>query len=137
MKPLLALAVLVAHSAFAAQPTPPDLAVSWTDSRKEVSGVAGETVEIYYGISNVGGRDAFAVISSISTPLGSIEPARIQPGPAAGKSLKPRKLSLALAVGMSEVCVGVKLQNVSLDDPPDPNLKNNRTCRPVAVRESK
>lgn len=135
MKPHIVLAFLVARSAFAAQPTPPDLAVSWTDSGGAVSGAAGETVEIGHVIRNLGGRDAFAVISRAGTTLGPIPRARIQPGPAAGKRLK-RNLSLALAVGMSELCVEVSLQNVSLDDPPDPNLKNNRVCRRVAVQES-
>lgn len=141
MKSPIVLALLVAGSGFAAQRTPPDLAVVWTDSgkpaSKPVSGVAGETVDIFYDISNVGGRDAFAFVTRVVTTLGKIRPARIQPGPAAGKSMPKFKLPLALAIGMSEVCVDVSLQNVSLEDAPDPNLKNNRACRPVAVRESK
>ena len=136
MKSYVVLALLVAHSAFAAHPTPPDLAVVWSKSSAVVSGAAGETIEIGYVIRNLGGRDAFAVISRVSTTLGPIPRARIQPGPEAGKSVE-RVLSLPLAVGMSELCIEVILQNVSLDDPSDPNLKNNRACRPVAVREPK
>ena len=136
MTAFLVLVCLAAQPASAAPPrTPPDLEITWVDDGHSLAGKSGETLQIRYRISNLGGTDAFAVIARASTTLGPISPARIQPGPAAGKRFE-RSFGLALADGMKELCVDVQLQNVALDDPPDPNLRNNRACRHVAVRDS-
>ncbi|HXI13013.1 MAG TPA: hypothetical protein VNM92_10240 [Thermoanaerobaculia bacterium] len=135
MKLQLAIAFLFAGTAYPGGSSPPDLAISWVQPGT-LTGTAGETAQIRYLIRNVGGTDAFAVISRIGTTLGPIAPARTQPGPEAGKSLE-RKLALALAVGMRELCIDVTLQNIAIDDSPDPNPKNNRACRPVVVQEPK
>ena len=117
----------------AAPPPPPDLRVAWTDGGKDLEGDAGVTVPIAYTIQNVGGRDAFAVVVRLTTALGPVAPIRLQPGPAAGGVL-PRSQTVSLAVGMRELCVDVALQNVALEDPPDPNLTDNRICRGVKVK---
>jgi hypothetical protein len=57
----------------------------------------------------------------------------VQPGPAAGKALT-NHFNLPLAEGMREVCVDVHLQNVSAEDPPDPNPADNRICRAVQIK---
>jgi hypothetical protein len=120
----------------ATTPPPPDLRVAWSDGGKDLEGDAGATVPIGYVIRNVGGRDAFAVVIRITTALGPVAPVRLQPGPNAGASVE-RQGSVSLAVGMRELCVDVTLQNVALEDPPDPNLADNRVCRAVRVREKK
>ena len=135
MTALLVLVCFATQPAAAPPRTPPDLEIAWVDDGKTIVGNGGDTVQIRYRISNLGGTDAFAVIARASTTLGPIAPARIQPGPAAGKRFE-RSFSVALADGMKELCIDVQLQNVALEDPPDPNLRNNRACRHVAVRDS-
>jgi hypothetical protein len=44
-----------------------------------------------------------------------------------------QRLDLPLAVGMREVCVEARLQNLAEDDPPDPEPANNRRCRRLDV----
>lgn len=126
----------VAFAVTADSPPPPaDLRVAWTDKGEPLAGEAGQTVPVQYVIRNLGGQNAFAVIVKIRTVLGPVGPAvRVQPGPDAGKALT-NEFRLALADGMRELCIDVQLQNLSAEDPPDPNLKDNRVCRPVRVGE--
>jgi hypothetical protein len=134
------IALLVAAALLAgAAPPPPDLLLEWiegqrpTTSAPPVAGRAGEVVHLDYQVRNIGGRDAFAMLLSAHTALGRVAPPRrVQPGPARGHAL-PQRLDLPLAVGMREVCVEARLQNLSADDPPDPEPRNNRRCRRVEV----
>lgn len=128
--------LVIALLTVAAAPPPPDLRVAWSDGAKELEGEAGITVPIGYAIRNVGGRDAFAVVVRVFTALGPVAPIRLQPGPAAGAALE-RQGTVSLAIGMRELCIDVTLQNVNIEDPPDPNLADNRICRVVKVREKK
>jgi hypothetical protein len=136
----LAIVALAAAAALYADadktpPAPADLRVLWTDDGRPVTGIAGSSIEIGYVLRNQGGRDAFAVVLRALTALGpATPPTRLQPGPAAGKQFQ-RVLRLALAPGMRELCVEATLQNLSLEDPVDPNPADNRACRSVAVRE--
>jgi hypothetical protein len=55
--------------------------------------------------------------------------------PASETSPPDLEMSWAHAGGPVSGTAGQTVRiRVSLDDPPDPNLENNRTCRPVAVR---
>jgi len=123
----------------AAEAPPPDLYLEWIVGGRAVSdgppleGFAGQTVVLDYRIGNAGGRDAFAVIISAHTALGRVAPPnRVQPGPKAGARLD-RTLTVALAEGMRELCLEIQLQNLSAEDPGDPEPKNNRRCRRVEV----
>ncbi len=131
-----AISILVALTSgflLGGEPAPADLRVTWTDRGEPLAGPAGSTREIPYLIRNVGGREAFAVVVRIRTALGSVgPPARVQPGPDAGKTLA-QHFGLALARGIREVCIDVQLQNVSAEDPPDPNPSDNRVCRVIQV----
>jgi hypothetical protein len=113
---------------------PADLRLQWmTLPATPLRGAAGETVEIRYSLRNVGGTAAFAAIVKAQTSLGALgQPVRVQPGPGAGASVD-RKLSVALANGMRELCLDALLQQKSETDPPDPNLKDNRICRTVEI----
>lgn len=117
--------------------TPPDLRLEWLDPAEAIEGTAGETVELRYQLRNIGGRDAFAVVVRAHTSLGEPRrPERLQPGPKAGEKAD-RKLPLALAVGMREICIDVTLQNLSAEEPGDANVKDNRICRPIRVTPAK
>ena len=132
----VALTVAALLVLIAAAPPPADLRVLWSDKGGDLEGDAGATVPIAYTIRNVGGRDAFSVVIRTTTALGPAAPVRLQPGPAAGATFE-RTGAISLALGMRELCIDVTLQNVSVEDPPDPNLNDNRICRGVKVREKK
>lgn len=134
MRTVLASAALLLL--VSAAPPPADLRLAWSDNGADLEGDAGATVPIGYTIRNVGGRDAFAVVIRMTTALGPVAPMRLQPGPAAGATFE-RTGAVSLAVGMRQLCIDATLQNVSLEDPPDPNLNDNRICRGVRVKEKK
>jgi hypothetical protein len=129
------VALLIAAPLFAAAPAPADLRLQWGGKEKssEVRGRAGTTVEVPYEISNVGGSPAFAVVVTARTTVGPVgAPARIQPGPPSGGTVS-RRASFALVRGMRELCIDAVLQQRAGTEPPDPDLANNRICRPIAV----
>lgn len=131
------LAAFAVASVVAADSPPPpaDLRVTWADRGEPLAGAAGQTVDVPYLIRNLGGRDAFAVIVRVRTGLGPVGPAaRVQPGPDAGKALT-HQFALVFGQGMREVCVDVQLQNLAAEDPPDPNLADNRVCRAIQVKK--
>jgi hypothetical protein len=111
----------------------PDLRLRWKEPSVPIHGRTGTKVDLAYELTNIGASGAFAVIVKAQTSLGPIgAPARIQPGPDAGATLQ-RKVSFVLARGMREICVDAVLQLRSGSDPPEPNLANNRVCRPLTV----
>jgi hypothetical protein len=111
----------------------PDLLLRWTTPGGPVRGVAGTAVELHYELTNAGGDPAFAVIVRAQTTIGEIgQPARLQPGPAAGAAIR-RKVAFSLVRGMREICVDAVLQNRGGEDPPETNIANNRVCRAITV----
>jgi hypothetical protein len=133
MKRTPLLLLVLAAMPIRAGDAPADLRLQWVGPPAAVRGPAGSTMELRFQIRNVGGKDAFATIVKAHTTLGPLNaPARVQPGPRAG-ALVERKLAVALADGMREICVEASLQNRSDGDPPDPNPVDNRICRPVNV----
>lgn len=115
---------------------PADLRLEWPDGRREreaLRGRAGETVGLDYVVRNVGGRDAFAAIVSSHTALGRLRPdERLNPGPEAGRQVE-RQLRVALADGMRELCLQVRLQTLEAGEPADPNRDDNRLCCAVEI----
>lgn len=121
-------------AALAASTPPADLRLEWAGAEAPIAGRAGETVRLRFRLRNVGGDGAFAAVLAAATALGPQgAPERIQPGPGAGESLA-RSLRLPLAEGMRELCIDAALQRPRPEDPGDPNLGDNRICRPVRVR---
>lgn len=140
---LAAGAVAPARAAAAGAGSPPDLRLEWlvggapaTSGAPPVRAREGETVEIPYRLRNVGGADAFAAVLEARTALGPAgRPVRLQPGPAAGAAAD-RTLRLAVAAGMRELCIDVRLQTLEPDQPGDPNGHDNRICRPVEATKA-
>lgn len=118
------------------EPAPADLRLEWpggTREREPLRGRAGESVRVPYVVRNVGGRDAFAAILTSHTALGRLHPdERVRPGPAAGRHLD-RQVRMALAEGMRELCLEVRLQTLRADDPPESNREDNRLCCPIEI----
>jgi hypothetical protein len=122
--------------------SPPDLRLEWigeggapTREAPPLRGEAAETVTIVYQVRNVGGSDAFAAVLTARTALGVLGPdRRLQPGPRAAEATT-RELTVALAVGMHELCLAARLQNLHLDDPDDPRPEDNRLCRRIEITE--
>ena len=114
----------------------PDLLLRWMAPAGPVRGVAGTAVELHYELTNAGGGVAFAVIVRAQTTVGEIgQPARLQPGPAAGAAIR-RKVAFSLVRGMREICVDAVLQNRGGEDPPETNVANNRVCRAITVESA-
>ena len=139
---VLALAVPSPARASEAGATPPDLRLEWViDGRRvrtpdAVRGTAGEVLQFEYVLLNVGGAPAFAAVLSATTTLGPLPAShRLQPGPQPGQSVR-RSLRLALATGMRQVCVQVRLQTARAADPGDPSPEDNLLCREVIVTDS-
>lgn len=135
----LLIALGITLSAIAQSGAPADLYLEWIVEGRGVSegpaieGDGGTTIRVEYRVRNVGGRDAFAVVASAHTALGRVgPPRRFEPGPRAGRGLAGT-LTFALAEGMRELCLEVRLQNLEADEPEDPEPSNNRRCRPVRV----
>ncbi|MCH9647904.1 MAG: hypothetical protein K0U98_06670 [Deltaproteobacteria bacterium] len=135
-----------------ASPSVADLRLEWAEGRGgegpsgslggsspqggEIHGTEGEAVSVAYRLRNIGGSNAFAAVVESWTALGREgRPLRLQPGPAAGE-IQKRHLELALASGMRELCVEVRLQTLEAGSPGDPNPKDNRICRRVIVQPS-
>lgn len=135
---LTALCLGPAGVGLAAEARPPDLRLEWAPggpaaSAEPLRGRPGETVRVDYRLRNVGGSDAFVAVVEARTALGPVGgPQRLQPGPAAGATIE-RRLSLALATGMRELCVDARLQTVEPEEPGDPNQRDNRICREVEI----
>ena len=126
---------------WAAETRAADLRLEWLVKGRAVrtipavQGKAGETVQLEYRLRNVGGRDAFAAMIEVRTALGRLgRSIRLQPGPKAGQGFD-RSIDVPLATGMSELCVDVRLQNLQLQDPNDPNVEDNRICVRIRVRD--
>ena len=129
----IALLTSAAVSLTAAADTPPDLRLRWSTAGTSVGGTAGSSAALEYELANVGGSGAFAVVLNAHTTVGRVgPPERLQPGPAAGATVK-RKVSFALVRGMREICVDATLQTRGERDPLEANLENNRICRAVIV----
>lgn len=148
--PTLASAPLVTPSLASpspVSPSPADLRLEWARGKgaegsgssfraSDIEGAEGETVSVAYRLRNIGGSNAFAAVIESWTALGREgRPLRLQPGPVAGE-IQERHLELALASGMRELCLEVRLQNLEAGSPGDPNPKNNRICRRVIVQRS-
>lgn len=120
------------------EPAPADLRLEWPGGARErepLKGRPGESVRIAYVVRNVGGRDAFAAIVTSHTALGRVRPdERVRPGPAAGGRLD-RRLRMALAEGMRELCLEVRLQTLRADEPPEANREDNRLCCAIEIED--
>lgn len=133
MRRLLALLLCLSITSLVTAEAPPDLRLRWKDSSSPVRGPAGAKIDLAYELTNIGGSPAFAVIVKAHTTVGPIgTPSRIQPGPAAGATMR-KKVSFPLVRGMREICVDAVLQHRASSDPPEPNLENNRICRAISV----